>query len=153
MKSLALQPWTRFSLQWRLPSTNQLCAAEKPQNIFGPLYCGDNVSEAKAFRAPPTLPPPPPHLSASSTISAAFLFPAAEETPAFNLSGGLFDYKVPERIDRVKSRLLTPSVPKLLHSATLLAASFTPLPGSRHELTQQGEEDESGCKKSEWTRC
>lgn len=52
MKSLALQPWTRFSLQWRLPSTNQLCAAEKPQNIFGPLYCADNVSEAKAFRAP-----------------------------------------------------------------------------------------------------
>lgn len=135
MKSLALQPWKWFSSQWGLPSANQLCATEKPLNIFGPLYCGDNVCEAKLQILLNESSPPlslPPSLSLPSVIGflnnfSSFFFTflsAAVETLLLICPGVICLRGVPERIDRVKSRLLTPPVPKHIHSPALLTPSF-----------------------------
>lgn len=79
MKSLALQPWKWFSSQWGLPSANQLCATEKPLNIFGPLYCGDNVSESKLWSRwthPSLSTSPISHpSSSSSSLFLSYLLP------------------------------------------------------------------------------
>lgn len=75
----------------------------------------------------PSLPPClSPQLSASLTISPAFFLPlsAAVETLLLICPGVICLRGVPERIDRVKSRLLTPPVPKHIHSPALLTPSF-----------------------------
>lgn len=132
MKSLALQPWKWFSWQWGLPSANQLCAAGKPLNIFGPLHCGERGQAAELYSASLSpYSPIFPSLSSFSLISflnkfSGFIFIlVVEESPTFNLSVWvIWLWCVPGRTDWVKLRLLTPPVPKHSHSQPLLTWGF-----------------------------
>ena len=86
------------------------------------------LSPSPTSSLPPSL---PPSLSLPSVIGflnnfSSFFLPlsAAAETLLLICPGVICLWGVPERIDRVKSRLLTPPVPKHIHSPALLTPSF-----------------------------
>lgn len=148
MKSLALQPWKWFSSQWGLPSANQLCATEKPLNIFGPLYCGDNVSESKLWScwthpSLPTFPSlalPPPPLSSSvicflNTFSSIFFRSAEGETPPRLICPGVIWLQDCKDWSGQIKTIDSPCAKT--HSFTPTADSFLPSPGSRHQMTHR----------------
>ena len=75
-----------------------------------------------------------------------FFFPlsAAVETLLLICPGVICLRGVPERIDRVKSRLLTPSVPKHIHSPALLTPSFLCQAADTNWHIGGGREEEAG---------
>lgn len=97
-------------------------------------------------RTPPSLPPLSPlRLSASSTISPVFyssFFLQWRKLLLLICPGVIWLRGVPERIDRVKSRLLTPPVPKHIHSPPLLTPSFLCQAADTNWHIGGGEEEE-----------
>ena len=97
-------------------------------------------------------PSPAPSPSLPSVIgflnnfSGFFFFPlsAAVETLLLICPGVICLRGVPERIDRVKSRLLTPSVPKHIHSPALLTPSFLCQAADTNWHIGGGREEEAG---------
>lgn len=142
MKSLALQPWKWFSSQWELPSANQLCAMEKPLNIFGPLYCSDNVSESKlwirwthpSLAVFSSLAHSLPQLSASSTLFLVIFFPSAEgETPPRLICPEVIWLQDCKDWSGQIKTIDSPCAKT--HSFTPTADSFLRSPGSQHQMT------------------